>query len=449
MRRRLLRSTLGAVAVAVLLLGGPLAVAVQSLLTDQAVGSQVREAEQIQAVLDREADSLPGAEVLVEVIGAQTGARLTLLDPAGRVVLDTSGAPAGAVVESPDVARAVEGGVGEVVEDGVVAVSVPVRVRGSDLILRMARPDTDLRREIRGAWLAIAALALTALGAAAFVARRQGDRLARPLEDLATSASRLGDGDFTARAPRSGLPEPDEVAAALDSTAGRLGAMVERSRSFSADASHQLRTPLTALRLDLEALEAVSDDPEVSELVAAASGEADRLQTTIEELLALAGPPAGPAMVDIGQVVSSRIEAWQALARADGRRIVVQAVPAPPVRARAAAVGQALQVLLDNALTHGNGTITVVVQPVDAPARAAHGGEDAGQGGRGVRLCVADEGPGVPAEREADLFAGTGRGLPLARSLVEAEGGRLRLDRARPSPVFCLLLPAGRRPEGR
>ncbi|HVM14928.1 MAG TPA: HAMP domain-containing sensor histidine kinase, partial [Egibacteraceae bacterium] len=271
-------------------------------------------------------------------------------------------------------------------------------------------------------------------------ARWQGRRLAAPLETLAASARRLGDGDFSARAPRSGLPEADDVASALDRTAGRLASMLERSRSFSADASHQLRTPLTALRLDLEALDSAISEGRVEgavALLAAATAEADRLEATIDELLTLADAPHGSEAVDLSALVAERLDAWQALARAQQRRVVVQRGDAPPVRARAAAVGQCLQVLLDNALAHGRGTITVVVGAVERGP-----GEQAG-----ARLCVADEGPGLPREVASQMAGdrrsrGSGRGLALARSLIEAEGGRLRAGSDGPGAMVCLLLPA-------
>ncbi|HUG83541.1 MAG TPA: HAMP domain-containing sensor histidine kinase, partial [Euzebya sp.] len=234
------------------------------------------------------------------------------------------------------------------------------------------------------------------------------------------AAAQLGEGDFTARAPRSGIPESDQVATALDITADRLGLMVERNRSFGADASHQLRTPLTALRLDLEALEMSGAD---QALVSAAVTEADRLEATIEELLALADVPMGDEHIQLASLVEARLASWVSLAQAEGREVVVKADPVPLVRARTAAIGQCLQVLLDNALEHGVGTITVSVTSVST-STAMHRGW--------VRLCVSDEGPGFGEG------AVPGRGLRLAKSLVQAEGGRINVER---SATVCLLLP--------
>lgn len=427
MRRRLLVSTLAAAGLALVLLGLPLSVAVRSLLTRSAFDVLQGEAEQAQVVLDQSASDSGDAGTILALFEQRSTHRFTLLDRSGVVVVDTgpNPAPPGSQAMSPDLQAArASNGAGYHRGEAAVAVSIPVVVGDARLILRVASTATSLERQIKQAWAAIGGLAFTALGGAALVAVFQGRRIARPLEELADSARRLGDGDFSARAPRSGLEEADDVAAALDTTADRLGTMVARSRSFGADASHQLRTPLTALRLDIEALEASGADPQ---LITAAMGETDRLEATIAELLTLAEAPRTDELVNLGRLAAARLDAWQALARADGRRVVFRGAAVPPVQARAAALGQCLQVLLDNALVHGGGTITVSVDAVEG----------------GVRLCVADEGPGFPPRQgppEADRH--TGRGLALARSLVEAEGGRLQIGQPAAGALVCLLLPA-------
>ena len=264
-------------------------------------------------------------------------------------------------------------------------------------------------------------MAVTALGLAGLVGLMLARRLAEPLESLAVAAAQLGEGDFSARAPRSGIPESDQVATALDITADRLGTLVERSRSFGADASHQLRTPLTALRLDLEALELAGAD---TALLEAAFTEADRLEATIEELLTLADVPMGDEHLDLAEMVDDRIDLWRSVAQAQERDVRVESADVPAVRARAAAIGQCLQVLLDNALVHGQGTITIRIATAVRPPMA---GRD------WVRLCVSDEGQGF------DEDDAPGRGLRLAKSLIQAEGGRIRVER---DATVCLLLPA-------
>jgi signal transduction histidine kinase len=255
--------------------------------------------------------------------------------------------------------------------------------------------------------------------------------LARPLESLAATAQQLGDGDFSARTARSGIPELDAAGRALDSTAERLGALVDRERALTADASHQLRTPLTGLRLGLEtALELPAEGQRAS--IEAAIDSADRLEQTIADLLALArdsGPHGRPLVVP--ELVAELQAVWgPLLARQDRALVVHVEVGLPDTSVSAAAVRQVLGVLLDNATVHGAGMVTLTAR-------------DAGDA---LALDVADEGAG-PVDvgrlfvRGTDRDDGHGIGLALARTLAEAEGGRLRLRQPAP-PVFSLLLPA-------
>lgn len=440
MRQRLLTSMLAAAAAAVLLLGLPLAIVVRAQTERQALTTLQIQTEQVQALLNQQMLAPLGQVAILEGIAQETGFRFRLLSAQAQI--DTGPPPDTPPRLDEDLQRALQGAVAGAVGGGVLTVSVPDRAGGAIQVLQAIQDDEALQETIRNLWTAIGGLACFALGTAALLARSQGERLAAPLESLAKAARRLGDGDFTARVPYSGLPETDDVARALEATADRLGAMLERSRSFSADASHQLRTPLTALRLDLEALEATGADPT---LVAAATAEADRLEATVAELLTLSDAPPADRLCDVAELAAARLDSWQALARAAGRKVVLETSPVPPVRARPGAIGQCLQVLLDNALEHGAGTITVRVQSVAAGGGLGLTGESADT--RWVRLCVADEGPGIPADRRAGLLSGradavTGRGLALARQLVEAEGGRLMVERAAPGAMLCLLVPA-------
>jgi signal transduction histidine kinase len=331
---------------------------------------------------------------------------------------------------------------GEVGDNLVTAVPI---VHGTVLvgIVRASTPHAELYQRTAVTWLAMSGLAVLAIGATWLVARRFATRLARPLENLSKSAERLGEGDFTVRAHRAGIPEIDQVADTLDVTAERIGETLDRERAFSANASHQLRTPLTGLRLQLEAaLE--SPDQHLRAGIAAAIASADRLEGTIDDLLALARQTRTQrAVLDLPLILEEIEKNWHGLLARHNRalRIVSHDPPAP--RAAAAAVRQILGVLLDNAMTHGRGLVTVIAR-------------DAG----GVlAIDVTDEGDGINDEQ--DLFAhdrsssktqatqensgketqrGNGIGLALARSLAEAEGGRLRLTKPKPA-TFTLLLP--------
>jgi signal transduction histidine kinase len=434
-RQRILLSTLAVLTAALLAFAVPLGFAVRSVLSARALDMLQGELEQLRLVIDQQARTCGEVEFILG-LGQQRDLDLSVFSPSGRWVLAEPGHRPEA---GPAVASAAQGAVGRAILDERIVTALPLTSRacGGPMILQGQRPADALTDSVQRAWLAIAAVGASVLAIAALAASAQGRRLAAPLEALARSARDLGDGDFTSRAPRSGLPEADAIADALDATADRLGRAVQRGSAFAADASHQLRTPLTALRLNLESLE-----PRDPDAVAAALAEADRLEATVDELVTLTRLDATESDVDLAELVTERVEAWRELAAAEGRRVRVEVLPVPAVRARAAAVGQALQVLLDNALEHGRGDVSIRVSP------SLPDGEFAGHG---ARVCVSDEGGGIPAEvvtarvgadrGGAPLPVRGGRGLVLARSLVEAEGGRLTLEATGTGTRACLVLP--------
>ncbi|MGH3972677.1 MAG: sensor histidine kinase [Pseudonocardiaceae bacterium] len=317
---------------------------------------------------------------------------------------------------------------------GDLVVAVPV-THDSDVIgaVRAASPRSAVYQQVAVVWAAMLGLAALAILMVWLVARRQARRLAGPLEDLSDAARRLGDGDFSVRTEPVDIPEIDSVGTALNSTAGRLDDMLARERAFSADASHQLRTPLTGLRLRLEA---ALDRPgqDLRHAITAGIDAADRLEQTIEELLALARdtPRSNSAPLDLPGLLDEIERGWHDRLAAQDRELRVAVDAAAPVSlVSTAAVRQVLTVLLDNAATHGSGTVSVAVRnAADALA-----------------IDVSDEGIGITAPepelftRRSRLADGHGIGLALARSLAEAEGGRLRLTRPAP-PTFTLLVPA-------
>lgn len=311
--------------------------------------------------------------------------------------------------------------------NGRVVIAVPLVV--GERVSGAVRAEAAGGGGRSGTWWALAGVAalLIALSVAAAIVLAR--RLSRPLERLADAARRLGDGDFAIRAPRVGVPEVDEVGRALDATAHRLDTLVSRERSFSADASHQLRTPLAALRLELEAIELRGDPPPE---VVAAIAQADRLQQTIETLLMVArDQPRSATTSDLNRVLDDARSRWEALLNAEGRRLRLHTPAGPCLTSISPAVlREILDVLLDNAHRHGDGA-------VDIRVRAA---------GEGLAIDVSDEGPGIAGDPEA-LFkrratrrANHGIGLALARSLAHAEGARLVVTRAAPRAVFTLLL---------
>ncbi len=274
----------------------------------------------------------------------------------------------------------------------------------------------------------LAVIALAAIGAAALLAGIQARQLARPLERLARSASRVGNGDFSAAAPQpSGIEEIDAIARSLRLSANRVDRMLESERGFTADATHQLRTGLTGIAMRLELLER-SSDADVATEAAAALAQTHELNTTLDELLSVArtGSTKERTELDLTTLVDQQVADWQQRFAEKRRQVVVTTGVTQHVMATPGLVGQVLNVLLENSLRHGRGTVAILVQD--------------------SIVTIEDEGAGVPDERVTTLFdrpsdhqAAHGRGLALARRLAESDGGRLDLVQARP-PVFRLTL---------
>jgi signal transduction histidine kinase len=303
----------------------------------------------------------------------------------------------------------------------------------SAAVIRTAESEDVTDGPVHRAWAAMAGVALLAAAAAVGLGLVLTSRLVRPLRRLRDDAQRLGDGDFSLSYEESGVPEIDEAGAALEATAGRLAGVLERERAFSADASHQLRTPATALRTLLEAeLEHPRDDHLL--VLHEALRQVDRLDSTTSELLAIARDQHRSDPFAVDGFLDDVVEGWQGALDAADRRLVVRR-PAEPleVEASATAVRQVVDVLVDNALRHGEGEITIDAEPLaDAAA---------------LQLAVSDEGAGLPGDPEAAFRrrhsdgGGHGIGLALARSLAEAEGGRLRLSQT-DRTAFVLVMPA-------
>jgi signal transduction histidine kinase len=297
-------------------------------------------------------------------------------------------------------------------------------------------------------------LAALVLAAAWVIARRQARRLAQPLEDLAVLAGRLGEGDFSVRPARAGLAEVDALGGAFTTTAARLDDLLARERAFSAEASHQLRTPLAALRLRLENARAdarAHPGADVGTALDAAVAETERLTRTVEELLALARSRdgAGRAPVDLHAVLDEVAETYRPRLVAEGRGLeldldgVCDGHPdcgEPAVVGSRAAIGQVLAVLLDNALRHGAGAVRVGLRDVGDAVAVDVGDEGPGFANGRPERNGGPTGPDTPGE-------GLGLGLPLATRLAEDQGGRLVVSRESP-PVMTLFLPLGQGGDG-
>nr|WP_206326909.1 ATP-binding protein [Streptomyces sp. S3(2020)] len=293
-------------------------------------------------------------------------------------------------------------------------------------------PRSSVTREVGRTLLIIGAVALLAVIAAVLLAVRQANKLASPLTDLAETAERLGSGDPRPRHKRYGVHELDRVADVLDSSAERIARMLTAERRLAADASHQLRTPLTALSMRLEEITLTDDLDTVKEEATIALTQVERLTDVVERLLTNSRDPRTGSAVsfDLDEVIQQQLAEWRPAYRSAGRAIVssgkrhLRAVGTP------GAVAQVLAALIENSLMHGGGTVALRTRVT----------------GNQAVIEVTDEGPGVPADLGARIFEraisgrnSTGIGLAVARDLAEADGGRLEMLQAQPA-VFGLFL---------
>ncbi len=452
----------------------------------------------------------------------RAGDTLVILNARHRVVASVgpqSAVPPDLVAEAV-AERQVETRVG----DRYVSVAVPVRDTGPLVgTVVLARPLAPLDARIRALWLTLALIAAAALGASAVLAFALARWLSRPLAELDASARRLGAGDLTARAAATaGPPELRRLATSFNTMAARLETLVRGHRAMVADVSHQLRTPLAALRLRLDLL-AQDADPATAAEIAGGLEEFARLSRLVDGLLAVAraeNTVPRPVLIDVPEVIRERVAAWQPVAADRGVRLSA-AVPQP----LAALIGaghldQILDNLIANALdaTAADDSVTVSAEVTSglsdrpgagrhspghkdasstgsaaagaaagaaaagasapgsaavgasAPGSAAVGASSAGSAaaesardgtghdasGRddsmgavldtvtpppghivgGVRVVVADDGPGMSANDRARAFGrfttaspgGTGLGLAIVQRLVNSNGGTATLE---------------------
>jgi signal transduction histidine kinase len=407
MRRRLLLSTLAVAVVAVLLLGIPLAYATNQLIYEEAkerLGGQAATlVKEVQLALEQ-GKPISGPEIA----GAY----------ADREIVITL--PDGSVVEARD-------------HPGRTGSLITRSSSGGGVRVQMSQRADEVRQDALRQLLLIALLVVIGIGVAVWLAMIQARRLTRPLIDLAEMAERLGSGTARPRRIRSGVPEVDRVAEVLDSSALRIADLLAASREFASDASHQLRTPLTALSMRLEEMVEAADYPDlVREEGSAALAQTERLTAVVEQLLARARQDrhGGAVPTKIDEVVDQQTEEWRPIFQHAGRDINLLGERGLVAVVTPEALSQIIATLLDNSLVHGDGLVTVTTKITSGS----------------VVVEVADEGRGVPAELERRVFErsvtggkGTGLGLSLARSLVAIDGGRLELVRARPAQFAIFL----------
>jgi signal transduction histidine kinase len=415
-RRRLLVSTLVVAVVSLILLGIPLGIVTTKLIRDEAQKRINREAAQIAAALDNSASTSASGTSLDGSASALTMSILQQFAGEDRYVSVTRAGQT--LATGTPIGGSADRGTAIGTKDETVTVVASASATNS---------------ELASVWVGIAALAIVSLIAAVELARRQANRLGGPLEDLAVGAERLGAGDPRPRNHRYGVPELDKVAEVLDRSAERIGRLLGAERALAADASHQLRSPLTALSIRLEEIVETSTEPAVREEATAALVQAERLAAVVDSLLAehsRSGRSETRVVVAVDTVLAQQVVEWAPAFRRARRLLVRDGSMGLMAMSTPGGLAQVVATLLDNALVHGAGTVTV------------HTRETSGH----VVLEVRDEGPGVADELVPHIFERafsgahrTGLGLALARDLVAADGGRLELAQPRP-PIFAVFL---------
>ncbi|MFI1955084.1 ATP-binding protein [Streptomyces xinghaiensis] len=422
--------------------------------------------ERVTAAAEEEADSLAAFAALalrgdqpgplrrrVAECARRIGGEVFVFDADGRLLVSSRPIPPGEVREmaatsqirtalrgrsAVDVRTGTAGGV------AVLSAAAPIEA-GHSLYgaVRVTVPTDAVHQRVHRVWLTLAVVGLAVLAAVAVVAFVLARWASRPILELERATGRLADGTLSARATlatASGPPEVRRLAAAFNQTAARLEHLMASQRAFAGEASHQLKTPLAALRLRLDNLEPDVAHSARSSLEAAMT-ETDRLARMVEGLLSMARLEEHATVrepVDLDAVTAERVRVWAPVFEARGSRLAFLGDPVGRVLAVPGAVEQILDNLLSNALRVSPPGTTVCLdrwRPLSS-RRARGEGRTAW-----VELHVIDEGPGMDAEQRERAFdrfwrapgaasGGTGLGLALVERLAVASGGRVSLEEA-------------------
>ena len=427
---------------AVVALEVPLGLSVRQRV-DEEIRSQAR--AQADVVAASAADLLaPGrrAELrsLVTTSAASVRGRVLVVDRAGRLVADSAGTAlvGDSYARRPELARALAGHADQrtrtsrSVGAALLATAVPIRRdpgRPTGAV-RITQSVAAVHRAVRRTIAGLALIGALVLAIGLLAGSVLAGTVARPLRRLGAAAARVAAGDLSARAPVEGSTEQRALARTFNDMTERVRRLLRGQQDFVADASHQLRTPLTGLRLRLEEAHAVADDPAAARAeLDAGLAEADRLARIVDELLLLsrAGERQLPGgRVDLGAAATDAARRWAPTAGARGQDVVASTAGAGTVWCAASDLDRILDVLVENALRYA---------PADSVVRLV-----AGRSG----IDVLDAGPGpAPGEEEAvfERFhrgragragpTGSGLGLAIARELAGEWGATVTLQ-ARP-----------------
>ncbi|MGW1720170.1 sensor histidine kinase [Streptomyces sp. NPDC002156] len=442
MNRQLIRSYILLVAVAILLFTVPVAFTLTKQLRDDTKVSVQREANTMALLLSNGDDI--SCEALTEV------ARAYGEETPGSVQATPTSSCA------PDLPRPAEdAALTRATQEGE-----PTTDWGSDFIwgkhltitvpaqqgsaVRIVYSTSDMTQRFWSIWGFRAGLAVLVLGAAAAIGAIAARRITAPLRELNGMASKFSDGDLTARSQVTGPPETQTLARTLNQGAERLDTLVASQRIFVADASHQLRTPLTALRLSLDNIADGVDDEFVREDVEQATAEVVRMSRLVNGLLVLARAEAKVTAAEplsLRDIVDERLSVWRPAADERGVTIALRGSGGADGRLLVLASPGHLDQVLDNVLSNAlevspdGGTITVRAEP--------RGDE--------MELTVADGGPGMSDAEKSRAFdrfwrgqgltgrSGSGLGLAVVKQLVTDDGGTVTLADA-PGGGLCVRI---------
>ena len=440
MTKRLLLSYLTITLIVLLLLEIPLGLFYSQREQERLEADVERDANVIATLYEDDLEAgLPLDPTAAEIYAVRTGARVVVVDNDGISQVDTAADVPRDFSTRPEMAAALDGErtagtrSSETLGTDLLFVAVPVAsggiVHGA---LRVTLDTSDVSARIRSFWFALAGVAAVVLLAVAVIGWVIARSVTRPLRELTDTASRFASGDLTVTPTAvAGPPEIQALDDTMTTMALQLDGLLRSHRAFVADASHQLRTPLTALRLRLENLQSHLAEVErpagIDDEVERAIDETGRLTELVTNLLQLARADDQPATAveDLRSLTRDRVDTWTAVAEergvtligpsGDGAAIVVRTVPG--------AIEQILDNLLDNAL---------LVSPRGAD----------GDGGTGnVRdlgtVTVVDHGPGLSDDDKRDAMRrfwrgdtsrpGTGLGLAIVDALATATGGSATL----------------------
>jgi signal transduction histidine kinase len=389
-----------------------------------------------------ESGNLPRLNRVVDDYQRDTGGRVVVIGADGMLIADSDPTRTGPrdFSSRPELRAALRGEEtsgtrhSDTLDQTLQYFAVPIVHANAPIgALRVTYPTSFVDERIRRTWFVLAGVGAIILGVVFLVSLRLARQVTKPLDELERAAARLGEGELETRAP---VPEsPPEIRALAESfnrTAERLEELVSSQQAFVADASHQLRTPLAALRLRLENLERDLDPAgPAHEDVGGALAEVTRLSRLVDGLLELARTDrsaSAPQPIELSPLVDQRVEAWVALAGERSVELVADVESGLVVRSTPGRLEQVLDNLLANALEVAPGGSAVRV-------RATRQRD-------GVELSVIDAGPGMTPDQRARAFdrfwrpagasrdGGSGLGLAIVRRLVTADGGSVDLDEA-------------------